>query len=89
MLSLARARTGAPAAPLTRARRAAPPPHTHTQAFKPNERIRSLNMMGSTFGDERAALAREQWDKPLRSIVIRNCGLVANPDAREEEGPAE
>ena len=46
-------------------------------------------MMGSTFGDERAALAREQWDKPLRSIVIRNCGLVANPEAREEEGPAE
>ena len=70
-------------------RRAPLPPHTHTQAFKPNERIRSLNMMGSTFGDERAALAREQWDKPLRSIVIRNCGLVANPEAREEEGPAE
>lgn len=60
------------------------------RAFRPNARLRSLNAMGETLGDKRAETARQQWDRPLRAIVIRDAGVLSAPaPAMAVEGDAE
>ena len=44
--------------------------------YKPSSRIRQFNDLAEFFGDDRAANARSLWNKPLKAIVIKSCGLV-------------
>lgn len=49
--------------------------------YKPSDRIQQFNSFAQLLGDDRAASARANWDKPLKSVVIKKCGLlnVARP----------
>lgn len=44
--------------------------------YKPSSRIRQFNDLAEFFGDDRAANARSLWNKPLKAVVIKSCGLV-------------
>lgn len=44
--------------------------------YKPNEQIRQFNDLAVLLGDERAEKGRSRWNKPLRAIVISDCGVV-------------
>jgi peptidyl-prolyl cis-trans isomerase B (cyclophilin B) len=43
--------------------------------YKPSGRIQQFNSFAQLLGDDRAASARANWDKPLKSVVIKKCGL--------------
>ncbi|KAG0586228.1 hypothetical protein KC19_2G073900 [Ceratodon purpureus] len=49
--------------------------------YKPSGRIQQFNSFAQLLGDDRAASARANWDKPLKSVVIKRCGVlnVARP----------
>ncbi|PSS21010.1 Peptidyl-prolyl cis-trans isomerase [Actinidia chinensis var. chinensis] len=49
--------------------------------YKPAERIRQYNDLAQFLGDERAKTARAIWNKPLKTVYIRDCGelKVAKP----------
>lgn len=53
-------------------------------AFVPSERIRQFNGFAELLGDERAAKGRATWFRPLRAIVIDDCGVM--PPETEGEG---
>ncbi|KAL2612078.1 hypothetical protein R1flu_023770 [Riccia fluitans] len=42
--------------------------------YKPSERIRQFNGFAEFLGDDRAANARNFWNRPLKSVVITKCG---------------
>ncbi|CAM6104413.1 unnamed protein product [Calypogeia fissa] len=44
--------------------------------YRPSERIKQFNDFASFIGDERAANARNFWDRPLKSVVITGCGEI-------------
>ena len=44
--------------------------------YKPGGRIQQFNSFAQLLGDDRAASARANWDKPLKSVVIKRCGLL-------------
>lgn len=44
--------------------------------IKPNDTLTGFNQMAQFFGDDRAAKARDKWDKPLQSLVITDAGLI-------------
>ncbi|KAK3439594.1 hypothetical protein EUGRSUZ_C04082, partial [Eucalyptus grandis] len=44
--------------------------------YKPSENIRQLNDLAEFFGDERAQNARAMWNKPLKTVYIRDCGEI-------------
>lgn len=44
--------------------------------YKPSGRIQQFNSFAQLLGDDRAASARANWDKPLKSVVIKKCGLL-------------
>ena len=43
--------------------------------YRPSSRIRQFNDIAEFLGDDRAANARALWDKPLKAVVIKSCGL--------------
>eukprot|EP00898_Chlorokybus_atmophyticus_P007995 jgi/Chlat1/8197/Chrsp76S07661 len=47
--------------------------------FLPNEKIRQFNEFASILGDNRAEQARKSWYRPLKAVVISNCGLLEPP----------
>ncbi|CAI5473917.1 unnamed protein product [Closterium sp. Yama58-4] len=44
--------------------------------FQPSERIRQFNDFAALLGDDRAAKGRGTWNRPLKAIVIQDCGLL-------------
>lgn len=44
--------------------------------FKPSERIVQFNEFAQLLGDDRAEKGRAIWNRPLKSIVIQDCGLL-------------
>ncbi|KAH8936252.1 hypothetical protein BDL97_17G076100 [Sphagnum fallax] len=44
--------------------------------YKPSSRIRQFNNFAELLGDDRAANARSLWNKPLKAIVIKSCGVM-------------
>lgn len=44
--------------------------------YKPSGRLQQFNSFAQLLGDDRAASARANWDKPLKSVVIKRCGLL-------------
>jgi peptidyl-prolyl cis-trans isomerase B (cyclophilin B) len=44
--------------------------------YKPNKNIKQFNNFASFLGDERAANARNFWDRPLKTVVISGCGEI-------------
>ncbi|KAH9535822.1 hypothetical protein CY35_17G073600 [Sphagnum magellanicum] len=44
--------------------------------YKPSSRIRQFNNFAELLGDDRAANARSLWNKPLKAIVIKSCGVL-------------
>ncbi|CAK9210804.1 unnamed protein product [Sphagnum troendelagicum] len=44
--------------------------------YKPSSRIRQFNDFAELLGDDRAANARSLWNKPLKAIVIKSCGVM-------------
>jgi len=45
--------------------------------FKPGDRIKAFNELAQFIGDDRASKGRSTWDRPLKAIVISDCGLLA------------
>ncbi|CAI6010686.1 unnamed protein product [Closterium sp. NIES-65] len=44
--------------------------------FQPSDRIRQFNDFAALLGDDRAAKGRGTWNRPLKAIVIQDCGLL-------------
>ena len=44
--------------------------------FVPSERIRQFNDLARFIGDERAAKGRSTWNRPLKAVVIDDCGVL-------------
>ncbi|GJP39900.1 hypothetical protein CLOM_g24225 [Closterium sp. NIES-68] len=44
--------------------------------FQPSDRIRQFNDFATLLGDDRAAKGRGTWNRPLKAIVITDCGLL-------------
>lgn len=42
--------------------------------YKPSEKIRQFNDFAEFLGDDRAANARNFWNRPLKTVVITKCG---------------
>ncbi|KAJ7295146.1 hypothetical protein O6H91_11G017300 [Diphasiastrum complanatum] len=42
--------------------------------YKPSERVRQFNEIAELLGDDRAANARNVWDRPIKPVVISKCG---------------
>ncbi|XP_031478830.2 peptidyl-prolyl cis-trans isomerase CYP28, chloroplastic [Nymphaea colorata] len=49
--------------------------------YRPAQRIRQFNELAQFLGDERAQIARNIWNRPLKAIYISDCGelKVAKP----------
>lgn len=49
--------------------------------YRPDEKIRQFNDFAEFLGDERAQNARANWNKPLKTVYISDCGefKVAKP----------
>lgn len=44
--------------------------------IKPNDTLVGYNQLAQFFGDDRAAKARDKWDKPLQALVITDSGML-------------
>lgn len=44
--------------------------------IKPNDTVVGYNQLAQFFGDDRAAKARDKWDKPLQALVITDAGVL-------------
>eukprot|EP00271_Cylindrocystis_brebissonii_P012831 TRINITY_DN32339_c0_g1_i1.p1 TRINITY_DN32339_c0_g1~~TRINITY_DN32339_c0_g1_i1.p1 ORF type:complete len:431 (+),score=24.69 TRINITY_DN32339_c0_g1_i1:178-1470(+) len=45
--------------------------------YKPSDNIKSFNMFAQFLGDDRASKGRTFWNRPLKPIVISDCGVLA------------
>ena len=44
--------------------------------IRPNDTLVGYNQLAQFFGDDRAAKARDKWDKPLQALVITDAGIL-------------
>lgn len=44
--------------------------------IKPSETLVGYNQLAQFFGDDRAAKARDKWNKPLQALVITDAGIL-------------
>ena len=47
--------------------------------FRPSEKIRQFNEFAELLGDERASKGRNTWNRPLKAVVISDCGMIPKP----------
>lgn len=45
-------------------------------SYKPSEKIRQFNDFAEFLGDDRASKGRSFWNRPLKAVVIRDCGVL-------------